>query len=153
MDLGSDDRDRGPGLQESGDFSRGDLPPADHRAGGALEIQKLETGGPVMGLLPGVSFQQGEQYIAPGDLLVAFSDGVVEATNEAGEEFGDRRVTEIIQELWDAPAAAIRNTIHERVREFTADAPVSDDQTIIVVRFKHHAADLPEQRTSAASAV
>ena len=34
-----------------------------------------------MGLLPGANFQQGEEFVAPGDLLVAFSDGVVEATN------------------------------------------------------------------------
>lgn len=132
-------------------INAGHLPPLlVRKANGALEVQKLETGGPVMGLLPGVTFQQGEHYIAPGDLLVAFSDGVVEAANEAGEEFGEQRVVDIIQESWEAPATTIRNVIYDRVREFTSGAPVSDDQTIIVVRFKHHAVELPEPRTSAA---
>jgi hypothetical protein len=129
----------------------GHLPPLlIRKTNGALEVQRLETGGPVMGLLAGVTFQQGEHYIAPGDLLVAFSDGVVEAANEAGEEFGEQRVIDIIQESWDAPATSIRNVIYDRVREFTSGAPVNDDQTIIVVRFKHHAVELPEPRTSAA---
>jgi hypothetical protein len=132
-------------------INAGHLPPLLVRKNnGALEVQKLETGGPVMGLLPGVTFQQGEHFIAPGDLLVAFSDGVVEAANEAGEEFGEQRIVDIIQESWDAPATTIRNVIYDRVREFTSGAPVNDDQTIIVVRFRHHAVELPEPRTSAA---
>jgi sigma-B regulation protein RsbU (phosphoserine phosphatase) len=106
-----------------------------------------------MGLLADANFQQGEKYVAPGDLLVAFSDGVVEATNAAGEEFGEKRLLIAIRELWDAPASDIRHAIHTRLKEFTGNEPVADDQTIIVVRFKHSAIKMsaPESDTISVS--
>jgi serine phosphatase RsbU (regulator of sigma subunit) len=118
-----------------------------------LEIHKLETGGPVIGLLPGVHFQQGEEYVAPGDLLVAFSDGVVEATSPTGEEFGEGRLLSIIRQLWDSSASEIRTAIHTSLKGFTGDAPVNDDETLIVVRFKHSPRALSETQSSAASVV
>jgi hypothetical protein len=132
----------------------GHLPPLLLRmSGDDLEVQKLETGGPVMGLLPGANFQQGEQFVAPGDLLIAFSDGVVEATNAAGEEFGDKRLVSIARELWSAQATDIRNAIHARLKEFTGNAPVEDDETLIVVRFKHSNVTLTETQSSTATVV
>jgi hypothetical protein len=130
----------------------GHLPPILLRkVNSELQLQRLETGGPVLGLLSNVDYQQGEQYVAPDDILVAFSDGVVEATNTAGEEFGEGRLIATIQDLWESSAAEIRSTIHERLKEFTNSAPVEDDQTLIVVRFKHAAPRLTETRSSAAS--
>jgi serine phosphatase RsbU (regulator of sigma subunit) len=123
------------------------------KTNGQFEIHRLEIGGPVMGLLPGANFQQGEEFVAPGDLLVAFSDGVVEATNESGEEFGDTRLVHVIQELWDASATDIRNAIHKKLKEFTGDVPVMDDQTLIVVRFKHSAKIMAETRSTTASVI
>jgi serine phosphatase RsbU (regulator of sigma subunit) len=84
---------------------------------------------------------------------VAFSDGVVEATSDAGEEFGDTRLLAVIQEMWDSSATDIRNAIHARLKAFTGDLPVMDDQTLIVVRFKHSAKTLAETRSTTASAV
>jgi hypothetical protein len=135
-------------------INAGHLPPLLLRMTGEdLELQKLETGGPVMGLLPGANFQQGEQYVAPGDLLIAFSDGVVEATNAAGEEFGDKRLVSIARELWSAQASDIRHAIHARLKEFTGDAPVEDDETLIVVRFKHSNVTITETQSSTATVV
>jgi len=118
-----------------------------------LEIQRLETGGPVMGLLPDATFKQGEQYVAPGDLLIAFSDGVAEATNAAGEEFGDARLIAIAREFWKAEASGIRNMIHVRLKEFTGNAPAEDDETLIVVRFKHSNVMISENQSSTATVV
>lgn len=133
-------------------INAGHLPPLLLRkTQNELEIHKLETGGPVMGLLPGANFQQGEEFVAPGDLLVAFSDGVVEATDPAGEEFGDKRLLAVIQDLWDASASDIRNAIHVRLKAFTGDTPVGDDQTLIVVRFKHSSKTLTDTRSSTAT--
>jgi serine phosphatase RsbU (regulator of sigma subunit) len=121
-------------------INAGHLPPLlVRKTDGELEVQRLEIGGPVIGLLPNANYQQGEQYVAPGDLLVAFSDGVVEATNVAGEEFGEKRLIAVVKGLWDASAQDIRNAIHTQLKQFTGDAPVGDDQTLIVVRFKHSA--------------
>jgi phosphoserine phosphatase RsbU/P len=133
-------------------INAGHLPPLLLRkTQNELEVHKLETGGPVMGLLPGANFQQGEEFVAPGDLLVAFSDGVVEATDPAGEEFGDKRLLAVIQDLWDASASDIRNAIHVRLKAFTGDTPVGDDQTLIVVRFKHSSKALTDTRSSTAT--
>jgi len=135
-------------------INAGHLPPLlVRKTDGEFEIQRLEAGGAVMGLLPGTNFQQGEQFVAPGDLLVAFSDGVVEATNAAGEEFGETRLITTIRALWDASASDIRNAIHTQLKEFTGNEPVNDDQTIIVVRFKHSAIKMsaPESDTVSVS--
>jgi len=135
-------------------INAGHLPPyLLRKSNGVLESHRLETGGPVMGLLPGANYQQGEEFVAPGDLLVAFSDGVVEATNDAGEEFGDKRLLLVIQEFWDSSAMDIRNAIHKRLKDFTGDLPVMDDQTLIVVRFKHSAQTIAETRSTTASVV
>lgn len=135
-------------------INAGHLPPLLLRmSNDELEVQKLETGGPVMGLLPGANFQQGEQYVAPGDLLIAFSDGVVEATNSAGEEFGEKRLIDIARELWSSQATDIRHAIHARLKEFTGNAPVADDETLIVVRFKHSNVTITETQSDTATVV
>jgi sigma-B regulation protein RsbU (phosphoserine phosphatase) len=135
-------------------INAGHLPPLLLRKNnGEIEIHKLETGGPVMGLLPSANFQQGEEFVAPGDLLVAFSDGVVEATSPEGEEFGDQRLLSVIRELWDSSASEIRKAIHTRLKDFIGNVPVVDDQTLIVVRFKHSPRKLAETRSSAASVI
>ena len=106
-----------------------------------------------MGLLSAANFQQGEEFVAPGDLLVAFSDGVIEATSSEGEEFGDKRLLAVIQNLWESSASDIRKAIHRRLHEFTGNVPVNDDQTLIVVRFKHSTSSLSERPSSEASSV
>ena len=53
------------------------------------EVQRLEAGGIVLGLFPNAAYEQGEVDLDPGDTLVVFSDGVSEALDTAGEEFGD----------------------------------------------------------------
>lgn len=135
-------------------INAGHLPPLLLRKkNGDLEIHKLETGGPVMGLLPSANFQQGEEFVAPGDLLVAFSDGVVEATSPEGEEFGDQRLLAVIRDRWDSSASDIRKAIHTYLKDFIGNVPVVDDQTLIVVRFKHSSKTTAETRSSAASVI
>ena len=58
----------------------------------APDLVRLDTGGPVIGLLPECGYEQGEVQLAPGDLLVAFTDGVSEAMNAAQEEWGEERL-------------------------------------------------------------
>jgi sigma-B regulation protein RsbU (phosphoserine phosphatase) len=62
-----------------------------HASGGKRKIERLDVGGPPIGLLDGMSFEQAEVKLAPGDVLVCFSDGFSEATNPAGE-------------MWEEPA-------------------------------------------------
>jgi hypothetical protein len=103
---------------------------------GEVETQRLETGGPVLGLLPEIGVQQGEQVVVWGDLFVAFSDGIVEAVNESGEEFGEGRLVAVVMQCWGAPVKTIGDAIFAGVKQFTRDVPIADDQTLVVVRFK-----------------
>ena len=97
------------------------------------------SGGPVLGLIPDTCYSQGQQLVRKGDLLVAFSDGIVEAPNFNSEEFGEQRLIDAIREGWDESAGRIRNAVLEHVRSFMHDDQVPDDQTLMVVRFKHAA--------------
>jgi phosphoserine phosphatase RsbU/P len=72
----------------------GHLPPMLVRQndGGELEIQRLTEGGPVLGLLKGADYRQGHASVRPGDLLLLYSDGVVEAESPSGDQFEEARL-------------------------------------------------------------
>jgi hypothetical protein len=97
-------------------------------------MYRLTSGGPVLGLLPGARFEQGERIFAPGDLMVLYSDGILEAANEADEQFGEDRVAEVVRAHRDQPAEEIRNQILSAVARFTGNAAAADDQTLLVIR-------------------
>ena len=103
--------------------------------GGEIEMQRLESGGPVLGLLPEGDYKQGEQRILAADLLVAYSDGIVEAPNEANEEFGESRLMDVVKKAWSTSPENIRDVVLAEVRSFVKSTPVADDQTLIVMRF------------------
>lgn len=115
----------------------GHPPPLLFRRGadGEIDVLKLECGGPVLGLLPEGQYQQGEQRIVATDLLVTFSDGIVEAPNSAYEDFGEQRLIDVIRQSWSESPEAIRDAVLSEIRGFIKDTPVADDQTLIVVRF------------------
>ena len=123
----------------------GHLPPLLIRQGefGDMEVHRLETGGPVLGLIPRADYTQGQELIRKGDLMVAFSDGIVEACNFAGEEFGERRLIEAIRSHWHDSAGDIRDSILSSVKLFTGEDHVSDDRTLLVVRFTKSAVEKP----------
>jgi hypothetical protein len=101
---------------------------------GTWEIERLAEGGPVLGLLAAAAYRTVSISANAGDLLVLFSDGVTEAPNRRGEQFGEERVIAVAQEAPDRPARAIRDAILSAVREFTGDRPSPDDQTLLVAR-------------------
>ncbi len=124
----------------------GHLPPLLIRQGefGDIEVHRLETGGPVIGLIPGVEYTQGQEVIRKGDLLVAFSDGIVEASDFSGAEFGERRLIEAVRSHWRDSAAEVRDSVLNSVNLFTGEDHVSDDRTLLVVRFTKAAVRKPE---------
>jgi sigma-B regulation protein RsbU (phosphoserine phosphatase) len=97
------------------------------------EIERLTGGGPVLGVLDAASYSVEQVPAAPGDLLVLFSDGVVEATNDAGDFFGDDRLVDVIRQSVGSPPRAIVDAILSAVRTFTGGRPAEDDQTLLVV--------------------
>jgi serine phosphatase RsbU (regulator of sigma subunit) len=98
-------------------------------------IRRLETGGVVLGLFDQASFEEETIHLAPGDFILAFSDGVTEALNPAGEEFTDERLLACVeQHRGEAPQAALDAVLAE-VKAFCGDATQSDDVTVVLVRY------------------
>jgi sigma-B regulation protein RsbU (phosphoserine phosphatase) len=98
-------------------------------------VRRLETGGPVIGLLQMAAFDQESIQLDPGDVVILFSDGVSEAMSHSGEEFGDDRLLQVAQAGVDLPVDTQVDRIVEAVRTFTHGAPQSDDITVMVVRY------------------
>jgi sigma-B regulation protein RsbU (phosphoserine phosphatase) len=118
----------------------------------SLEIQRLQEGGPVLGLLPEASYRQGEVTVHPGDLLVMYSDGILEAQGKDENEFGEERVRQVIRENWAKSPTEIRNAILSSVRQFLGGQAPHDDQTLLVVRLQPvHQAEPRQYREAVAS--
>ncbi len=66
-------------------------------------------------------------------MLVAFTDGVTEALNAAGEEFGEDRLKEVLRAAVGAPADAISKRLADTMRDWIGDAEQHDDLTFVVV--------------------
>jgi phosphoserine phosphatase RsbU/P len=115
----------------------GHLPPLlVSRSGADLQVRRLEEGGPVLGLLPSAKYEQGSVSVEPGDLLVMYSDGVLEAQGSDQEEFGEARVLEIIRQNWNQSPDEIRDAILRSVASFLGGQQPHDDQTLLVVRLE-----------------
>ncbi len=102
---------------------------------GALWTTRLDKGGPVLGLLPYVSYEAATVEISPGDLLVMYSDGLVEAANDAAEEYGDARLLALLQANADKTPAQLREAILNSLAAFASEDVVQDDLTFAIVRF------------------
>jgi sigma-B regulation protein RsbU (phosphoserine phosphatase) len=114
----------------------GHLPPIlVHRDGDRIEVSRLEDGGPVLGVVPGARYSQGTAAARSGDLLVIYSDGVVEATNSDGVQFEEERLLDAINANLDRPSAEIRDEILRHVRLFLGEETAQDDITLVVARF------------------
>jgi phosphoserine phosphatase RsbU/P len=98
------------------------------------EVQTLKTGGVLLGLLEGYSFEQGTVPLEPGDRLVLFSDGISEAMNGAHEEFGEARLLETLRTHSDLAPAPLMDRVFAAARRHAGEAPQSDDMTMVVVQ-------------------
>ena len=110
----------------------GHNPPIVVRASG--EMQLLEGGGPVLGILPIAPYREERAHLDPGDMLVLYSDGVTEATNSVNDEYGEDRFIRVLRERRNDPASAIVQASMQSVNEFAAGAPQADDITLVVAK-------------------
>ena len=114
----------------------GHNPPLILRAGERDGFRHLDAGGTVVGIFEHCAYEQETVQMQPGDVLLAYTDGLTEALNEAGEEFGEARVRQALAETSTASVDEIRDEIVRRVRAWCADAPQHDDLTFIVLKVK-----------------
>src|SRR5580700_11690872 len=112
----------------------GHNPPILRRANGALE--KLEVGGLPLGIETGALYDTAAVDLRPGDALIFYTDGVVEAFNEKGDLFGDQRWLDAIRALPDWHARESLEFLMKNVDEFVGLTRQSDDITCLVFRTK-----------------
>lgn len=105
--------------------------PAIRRANSSTE--RLESGSLPLGITPEATFPSYEVTLQPGDTLVLFTDGVVEAFNAAGEEFSDTRWLNIIRGLPNLNAQQTLQSLMKSVEDFVGATRQSDDITCLVL--------------------
>jgi len=99
------------------------------------DILHLGTGGIFLGIMPW-QYESAEILLKKDDLLVLFTDGLVEAMNEDEEEFGDERLEKLIAENKHLSSEAIINLVVSKVREHTGETHLDDDFTMVAVKRK-----------------
>jgi sigma-B regulation protein RsbU (phosphoserine phosphatase) len=121
--------------QKSGVFSfsnAGHNPPVLIRADGSTEL--LEAGGLPLGMMEGFPYEEGRAELAPGDVLVLYTDGVTEAENAGGDQLGDDRFRDVSVSSRAESVEAIQERIHRLVKDFAAGHVQSDDLTLVIVK-------------------
>ena len=92
------------------------------------------TGGIALGVMPGLEYKESEVTLAQGDSLILYTDGVSEAMNSEGEEFGVDRLMEIFTKNPPTSARGTNEAILQAVHDFAGDTPQSDDVTCLVLQ-------------------
>ena len=105
-----------------------------HQSAQNWQISRLETGGTVVGLLESFPYQQAAVTINPGDILIAFTDGISEAMNNADEEWGEGQLMETVKGCAGLSPSEIIARIMQAADTFVAGAKQHDDMTVVVLR-------------------
>ena len=98
------------------------------------EIHALEGGGPVVGLLPDAIYEECHLVLKPGDLLLAYTDGISEALNLQDQEWGEERMVAAARDRLPENASTILRHIVTEADRFAATAPQHDDMTLLLMK-------------------
>ena len=98
------------------------------------QLETLNEGGTLLGALPEASFDAGRAVMRAGDLLLAYSDGVLEARNSADEEFGSERLEMQLCLARTGSADAVLFSVLGAVQDFAAPRSLADDTSLVVVQ-------------------
>ncbi len=101
---------------------------------GEHDYAELDGSGRFLGMLEELELEEKEVYLKPGDMLVMYSDGVPDAINEAGENYGLERLVKMIGEQRDASAKGVVDAIFSDVLTFRGTAQAFDDITLLVAK-------------------
>ena len=111
-------------------LNAGHLPPALFSGAGG---RSLEKGGAALGLMPAAVYAEQHATLAPGEFLVAWSDGAIEATNSPGEQYGEDRLHRTILEHQTLPARELGRHLMQSIDRFaTGQSPVDDISFVIL---------------------
>lgn len=112
-------------------LNAGHMPPLVVRG---ASVEELPRGGLALGLTPAASYAEQRVDLAPGDLLLVYTDGVTEAMNAAGEFFGDERLRALLSQVAGQAAEQVTAGIEAAVDAFVGEAPTHDDISLLVMR-------------------
>jgi phosphoserine phosphatase RsbU/P len=115
-------------------INAGHNPPVLTRANG--EAETLTTKSVLLGAFDFVEYKPRQTRLAPGDVVVMYTDGVTEAVNADNQMFGDERLEKIVREGVHLSAEEIKQWIMDDVLNFTAGLPQGDDITLIVLKMR-----------------
>lgn len=96
-------------------------------------LARLSASAPPLGMFPETEYREDAIDLAPGDLVVAFSDGLSEARNERDEEFGEARLETLAASLKGRPAPEVGERIVREVERFLGDRRPLDDLSLFVL--------------------
>jgi sigma-B regulation protein RsbU (phosphoserine phosphatase) len=109
----------------------GQLPPLVLGRDGS--IRRLDRGGTVVGLIDGMQYDEGRFKMEPGDILVAYSDGVTEPENDFGE-FGEERLMEVVSRYRHEPLHVISTQVMQALDAWIGAEEQPDDITLVLAR-------------------
>jgi serine phosphatase RsbU (regulator of sigma subunit) len=115
-------------------INAGHNPPVLARANG--EAETLTTKSVLLGAFDFVEYKPRQTRLAPGDVVVMYTDGVTEAVNADNQMFGDERLEKLVREGVHLGAEEIKQWIMDEVLNFTAGLPQGDDITMIVLKMR-----------------
>jgi phosphoserine phosphatase RsbU/P len=126
--------------QRAGSMGAGGLAPIPveeaHVEAFELRVRLLTSGGPIIGAFADCEYEQEAIQMEPGDVLVAYTDGVTEAFNSNEEQFGESRLREIATRSAHLSAAELSEEIVEQVHGWCGDTAQQDDLTLVVMKVK-----------------
>jgi sigma-B regulation protein RsbU (phosphoserine phosphatase) len=96
-------------------------------------VRRLEAGGTVVGLFDGMTYEEDSVVMVPGEVFLAYSDGVTEPENDFGE-FGEQRLIELVRENRNLPLPQISQIVTMAVDDWIGDKEQPDDVTLVLAR-------------------
>jgi len=101
---------------------------------GNTPVQRLDAGGIPLGMVEEFAYAEDMVQLGPGDMVVVSSDGISEAMNAQGEQFGEERLGEVLKRHQTASASVLLQHVITAVQDYVGSAPPSDDITMVVVK-------------------
>jgi sigma-B regulation protein RsbU (phosphoserine phosphatase) len=104
--------------------------------GSSAELEELSVGGTIIGMFPVARYEEAMVELQPGDVLMAFTDGVSEAHDPAEDEFGDDRLKDLLRGSAHLPVNEMAAKILDELKKWMRDAPQFDDLTFILMQVR-----------------
>ncbi|MCB0290709.1 MAG: SpoIIE family protein phosphatase [Calditrichaeota bacterium] len=110
----------------------GHIPPLLVKKDGT--VSKLKSGGLPIGIVDSFEYEQSELKLSRGDTLLLFTDGITEIVNQNNEQFGKRRLSEIVQRHYHLPPRELGKMLINQVRLFAKSPNYPDDMTLMIIK-------------------